>query len=331
MHARTIPRSVHLNQFLYPARRQDHKERRALQDLAASSRGTHSDLSGERRLSIPTMEPEGEKYPRDRAIAREGAPAGRVAEPSRGGMTLQQDSTPNRSSLESRLFQEGYLFDFFQAVRVLQRLGRRVPVGYAGPPKAEAVRFRAHISLSFPPSSIHELIRPDPDHPAPTMVEAFMGLTGPNGILPRHYTELLYRLERERSERNPEKHALRDWFDLFNHRLVSLFYRAWEKYRFFVPYERGGFSRPEPDLFTSALYSLVGLGAAPLRNRLRVAVRKPAGDGDFQEMVLGKIENLVFLRYSGLLANQLRSAAGLQAILQDYFGLPVRVDQFVGQ
>ena len=49
-------------------------------------------------------------------------------------------------------------FDFFQAVRLLGRLdASRVAVGFAGPPGKEVVRFRAHISLSFPPSSIYEL------------------------------------------------------------------------------------------------------------------------------------------------------------------------------
>ena len=118
----------------------------------------------------------------------------------------------------------------------------RVQVGRGGPPHAEAVRFRARISLSFPPSSIYELRKPTSSLPVPVMVQAFMGLTGPSGVLPRHYTELLYKIERE--FRTPEKHALRDWFDLFNHRLVSLFYLAWEKYRFYVPFERGNSTVP---------------------------------------------------------------------------------------
>jgi type VI secretion system protein ImpH len=240
--------------------------------------------------------------------------------------------------VEERLFSEGYCFDFFQAVRILQRLDpARRPVAGSGAPQAEAVRFRARVSLSFPPSSIYEVRRPTSEVPVPVLVEAFMGLTGPNGVLPRHYTELLCRLERERA---PERHALRDWLDLFNHRFVSLFYRAWEKYRCYLPFERGAYARAEPDTFTTALFSLVGHGLPPLRRRLVVGVWPerevrptplPAAPQPQPPQVLARIEDLTLLYYGGLLAHRPRHASGLEALLGDYFGLPVRVHQFLGQ
>src|SRR6202040_296448 len=115
-----------------------------------------------------------------------------------------------------------------------------------------------HLSLNFPPSQIYE-VQKQPDAP-PLMTVTFMGLTGPSGILPRHYTEMLIRLDRE--SRTAERYILRNWLDLFNHRLVSLFYRAWEKYRFPISYERSQLDDPlkVPDLATQGVYSLVGLG-----------------------------------------------------------------------
>jgi type VI secretion system protein ImpH len=233
------------------------------------------------------------------------------------------------SSLERRLFDHAYNFDFFQAVRLLHRLDAgRVGVGLAGPPRSEIVRFRAHISLSFPPSSIHELERPTSAMPVPTMTQAFMGLTGPNGVLPRHYTELLFRLKRD--AKGPERYALRDWFDLFNHRIVSLFYRAWEKYRFTIPYERKGFDRVETDPFTNCLYSLIGLEAKPLRNRLRVSTRETI-DEEVRERVLARVEDLVLLRFGGLLGHRPRCAQALEAMVTDYFELKAKIRQFQGQ
>jgi type VI secretion system protein ImpH len=214
-------------------------------------------------------------------------------------------------------------------VRLLERLApERRPVGRAGPPAAEAVRFLAHLSLAFPPSSVYEIEPAGPAGPVPTMTVTFLGLTGPSGVLPRHYTELLLQLEKE--AKGPEKQALRAWLDLFNHRLVSLFYRAWEKYRFYVPYERGDSDRPDADPFTQALFSLVGLGAPPLRNRLRVATAQD-GDGERRERVLARLDDLVLLYYGGFFAHRPRCAVALEALLADYFRLPVRVEQFRGQ
>ncbi len=190
------------------------------------------------------------------------------------------------------------------------------------------VRFRAHLSLNFPASAVEEVQPPTRDRPMPLMTVTFFGLTGPSGILPRHYTEYLIRQERD--GKGTEKQAFRAWLDLFNHRLIALFYRAWEKYRFYLAYERGACARPEPDPFTRGLFSLIGLGLPPLRGRLQVTCREE-NDGRPRERVLARIDDLALLYYGGLLAQRPRSAFGLQAILEDYFDLPVRVQQFLGR
>jgi type VI secretion system protein ImpH len=229
-----------------------------------------------------------------------------------------------------RLFEEGYNFDFFQAVRLLEKLDRRRrAVGLGGHPKDEIVRFRAHLSLSFPPSSIFELQPPTPILPMPAMVVTFMGLTGPSGVLPRHYTELMLRLDRE--VKGPERYALRAWLDQFNHRLISLFYRAWEKYRFYIPYERGEYIKPEPDAFTRALFSLVGVGLKPLRNRLCISAAFRDPQGYPRERRLAAIDDFSLLYYCGYLSHRPRCALVLQTLLRDYYQLPIDVKQFQGQ
>jgi type VI secretion system protein ImpH len=232
-------------------------------------------------------------------------------------------------NLAEQLFAETYAFDFFQAVRILERLApARVPLGRGGPPSREVVRLRAHASLTFPPSALYELERPaSPDLP-PVLTVNFMGLTGPSGVLPRHYTEMLVRLEREL--KGPEKYAFRDWFDLFDHRWISLFYRAWEKYRFYIPYERGEHAGVHPDPFTQALFSYVGLGMPSLRHRLRVSAWETVGN-EIKEKPLARIDDLALLYYGGLLAHRPRSAVALEGLLADYFHLPMRVRQFQGQ
>lgn len=227
-----------------------------------------------------------------------------------------------------RLFSEGYAFDFFQAVRLLQRLEpERARVGRGGPPAAEAVRFRSLASLSFPASAIRDLSRGTSAAP-PTMVQTFFGMIGLNGVLPRHYTELILRLQRD--VRGPERTAFRDWLDLFQHRLTSLFYRAWEKYRPWLSYERGEADQVHPDVTTTALLSFIGLGGRSLQGRL--GGPQPGEDrAPASGAVPAGIDDLALIYYAGWLSRRPRSAVGLRAILADYFGVPVAVAQFRGR
>jgi type VI secretion system protein ImpH len=230
-------------------------------------------------------------------------------------------------TVEQHLTREPFAFDFFQAVRLLARLAPgRTPVGQGGPPAREVVRFRALPSLEVPASAIHALAPSTPEQPVPLLTVTFLGLHGPSGVLPRHYTEMILRLERD--QRGEERRAFRDWLDLFNHRFLSLFYRAWEKYRFWLSYERGEHDRPDPDPFTRALLSLVGLGTPGLRSRLRVTAVEV---GSARERPLAAVDDRYLLYFSGLLASRHRTAAGLATFLGEYFQVPVRVQQFVGQ
>lgn len=212
-----------------------------------------------------------------------------------------------RPGLDDALFREGYRFEFFQAVRLLERLyPTRKPVGRYESPKDEVVRFRSHVALSFA-SQVYDVVAPAavaadaPPSPS-TMWVSFMGLAGEQGALPRHYTELLSDPTRKR-----QTAAFREFLDLFNHRLISLFYRAWEKYRFPIAYERR-----DEDTFSQYLYCLIGMGTGGLQRRLGIA-------------------DEILLYYAGHLAKRPRAAIALEGLLQDYFGVAVAVEQFTGE
>jgi len=206
------------------------------------------------------------------------------------------------SALRERLRLEPHRFGFFQAVRLLELFAPdRTAVGLDGPPPSEAVRFSAEASLAFPASEVLDL-QPGQDDGATRMTVRHMGLTGPQGTLPRHYTTLVMERLRQRDR------TLADFLDLFNHRLVSLFFRAWTKYRLHLRVRQDA-----GDALSTYLYSLFGMGTPGLHGRMAV-------------------DDRALLFYTGLLAQRPRSATGLVALLGDYFHrLPVRVEQFVGQ
>lgn len=179
-------------------------------------------------------------------------------------------------------------FDFFQAVRlILRTLG-----GDTG-----ALRFEARKSLAFPPSQIDSL---DWDEESVRMVVSFMGLTGPMGVLPRSYSDLVTDRLRNRDR------GLADFLDILNDRMIRLFYKAWEKHRFPVTFERD-----EQDRLTRYLTAFIGLATPGLQNRLAVRDRS-------------------MLLYAGLLGLQPRSATTLEQIIESYFEVPAAVEQFVG-
>lgn len=202
------------------------------------------------------------------------------------------------SPLERALREDAPSFEFFQAVTLLQRMEGRQPIGRFSDPQDEAVRFRVNNHLGFPASQIQNL---DGQGDAPyQMLVNFMGLTGPMGVLPYCYSELILEREREKDT------SLAQFLDIFNHRMISFFYRAWERYRFPVTYSLG-----EEDTFTHHLLDLIGLGTPGLQQRQ-------------------SIPDEALLHYVGLLAMQSRSAAALEQIIGDYFDVPVEVEQFAG-
>jgi type VI secretion system protein ImpH len=226
-------------------------------------------------------------------------------------------------------------FEFFQAVRIIERMviessrGQRASVGGDAEAAAECLRFRSLASLCFPPGQIAAVTTkrqsgapttlqsnetppatsPDEQPPRFEMTVPFMGLTGPGGALPQHYTSMII----ERTHLRNKDFAIQEFFDLFNHRAVSFFYRAWEKYRFPFSYERR--MRDElrqDDLFTCSLLSLVGLGIEHLRDRL-------------------PFEDQTIVAYGGLFSSAMRTAVGLEQIVSDCFRLDTMVEQFIGQ
>ncbi|MDA7746071.1 type VI secretion system baseplate subunit TssG [Psychromonas sp.] len=210
-------------------------------------------------------------------------------------------------------------FSFKQAVRMLERANSYNnlinntaihAVGQFMPPQSECIRFNTRQSLSFSAAEISSVSYLDKqlDHNKQWKMEVnFIGLTGSQGVMPYHYSEMV--LKRLKQKDN----NMETFFNLFNHRTTSLFFQASIKYSAPLQYERARLKdKSNQDNFTKMLLSLVGLGTKHLNNRLYT-----------------KDESLLY--YAGLLNSQVRSASGLKQILESHFQLPVQIKEFVGQ
>jgi type VI secretion system protein ImpH len=120
--------------------------------------------------------------------------------------------------------------------------------------------------------------------------------------MPLHVTEYIY--DRQQHHNDP---TLARFLDIFNHRMISLFYRAWACHRQTVSHDR-----PHDDRFSAYIGSLIGIGRESVQHR-------------------DAVPDAAKLHYSGHLACQTRHAEGLGAILEDYFGIATRIQEFIGQ
>ena len=232
-------------------------------------------------------------------------------------------STGRRSArhLVDEIWASGPRFRFFQAVRLLA-----LSAGKAAIPAS--LRFGSPLSLAFQPSEIIGLAawgakRPlpreedarskpcvlptTPDSETLEMTVGFMGLTGPSGVLPVPYTELL--IDRRNQFHDSAGHQ---FLDLFTHRSISLFYQAWRKHRFYLPYEAGS-----ADGFSRNLLDIVGVGLRHLQQRLHAS-----GNG---------IPDRFLIHYAGLLSQKPVSAVNIAALVRGYFAVDAELEQFTGQ
>ncbi len=190
------------------------------------------------------------------------------------------------------LLGSGHEYSFFQAVRLLQALyPEAARVGEQGPAADEVIRFSAELDLGFPTADVARVSEEEPATPAGDaaaeapdryrLFATFLGLYGTSSPLPASYTEDLLQQEPDSLERG--------FYDLFQHRLLSLLYRAWERYRYAVRFRPDG-----SDYYSHRLACLLHVQRDHLPDEHAVP-------------------GLQLLALAGLLSQEPRSAASLEA------------------
>jgi len=232
---------------------------------------------------------------------------------------MATESRDTATSVIEALLQDPESFDFFQAVRVVERAvsqprlqgpGHRLfPVGHDHAADREIVRFGSTPSLRFPAAPISQVERSTAEDgvgPPFRFLLTFMGLTGQSGAMPDQFTELVIQRIRQRDP------TFQAFLNIFNHRLVSLFFRAWEKYKVAPVWERAQIDPDADDPFARVLAAFVGIDQPSLAGQMAI------GDN--------------FLHYyAGLLARHPRSSSGLERMLEEVFGADCRILQFEGR
>jgi type VI secretion system protein ImpH len=193
-----------------------------------------------------------------------------------------------------------YQCDFYQTLRRLECLyGEKPRWGRALRPIDERVRLGQDPDLSFAPAPLASF-DPGTDGNLPRLQVRLFGLLGPNGPLPLHITE--YARERLRHAGDP---TLSRFLDLFHHRLLALFYRAWAQAQPHVWRDR-----PGDDRFAGYVGAFIGLSPAPYRLR-------------------DTVPDVAKFFHVGWLIRHVRNPEGLAAILRHFFRVPASIEEFV--
>ena len=185
------------------------------------------------------------------ALARGQAEAGAAADAG----TVQADESASAAARLEALQQlyeaverEPWAHDFFALLRRVDALRPDLPrTGQARRPVQEALRLGQVPELDFAPAALARFERRG-DAP-PRLGVRFFGMLGPQGPMPLHFTEYV----RERLHQHGDS-TLTHFLDLFHHRLLGLFYRAWAQAQPTVHLDR-----PADDRYSTWLAACAGL------------------------------------------------------------------------
>lgn len=207
----------------------------------------------------------------------------------------------NQAEVLSRLQADVHRFGFYAALRQIEAaFPEKKRLGRSKHPAEDPVLLGQEPSMAFAASMLASF---DPGGDGPPRLQQYaIGLLGPNGPLPLHLTE--YARSRARNQDDPTFAA---FLDVFHHRMLSLFYRAWANAQPAV-----SFDRPYEDRFAAYVAALAGLAEPTLHHR-------------------DAMPDLAKRHYVGNLMLQTKPAGALRALVQDFLRVPTRIDEFVGQ
>jgi type VI secretion system protein ImpH len=213
-------------------------------------------------------------------------------------MADARDLHERRARLFEQLAAEPWAHDFFAVLRQFENLSPDKPrLGKALRPTAEPLRLGQDPELDFAPAALMSF----KEGKRPRLGARFLGLFGPMGPLPLHITE--YARDRLRNHGDA---SFARFADVFHHRTLLLFYRAWAQSQPAVHADR-----PHDDQFAKWVSALFGQAPAALRRGDSVtdAAKRFAG---------------------GHLARPTRSPEAIAKVLRQYFDVPIRVEPYVG-
>lgn len=194
---------------------------------------------------------------------------------------------------------EPWRFDYFTVLRHLERtFADRPRIGDSAARREDFVQLGQDPFMDFPASNLARVVLND-DKPLKVFVK-YLGLLGPQGALPLATTEEAYHYVLSQDDAFPR------FLDVFNHRFIQLFFRAWADSRPIVQHDR-----PKADRFIAYIGSAIGVGSKPYQD-------------------LDSVPDAAKLGFAGLMGAQAKCASRLAGAVCGLFNVKAEVEEFVG-
>ncbi len=216
-------------------------------------------------------------------------------------MASEGRQTRSVVSYYQKLSSAPYEFDFYRAVRLLEKYSAQKPrIGDGVKLSDEFLKLTQIPSLSFAASTLKKFSYPDSIVSRPKLEINFQGLLGPNGPLPLHLTEYVYQRELHHGDA-----TMKDFLDIFHHRLLSLFYRAWANAEPVCQADR------DDDMYRDYIGAICGLSLDSTKNR-------------------DCLNDNVKLSNAASFASHNKTPESLANICSNYLETEVTIEEFVG-
>lgn len=199
---------------------------------------------------------------------------------------MERESQSATARLTAQLRDDISRTNFYRFCQLLEQSQPDAPaLGSTWKISNDPIRFRPNPGMGFPAGEFKRLDIPDePEKPASAMI-TFMGLYGVESPLPTACIDDI-------TQRREGHEAVSDFLDIFNHRLITQYYRIWRKYSWPASFQPGG-----KDKTSQYLLSLAGLGLKGCAENIATPISR-------------------FLALPGLMRLPTRTSEGIMAIVR---------------
>ncbi|MDC9768168.1 type VI secretion system baseplate subunit TssG [Proteus mirabilis] len=177
---------------------------------------------------------------------------------------MERESQSTRTRLIKHIEPTIWRANFYRFCQLLEKVSpQSPPLGTTDDIKDDPLRFRPWPGMGFPAGELRTVEQHSTKPELPLTVRTnFLGLYGIDSPLPTSYLDDI-------AQGVDGTEVLTEFLDIFNHRIITQYYRIWRKYAYPATFEAGG-----TDATSQCLLGLIGLGIPGCAERIATPISR---------------------------------------------------------